>query len=108
MSGKVIQLTDANFQSEVRQSSIPVVVDFYADWCGPCKKVTPIITELAEEYAGKVKICKLDVDTNTEAAGEFGIRSIPTVKVFKGGEEVDSKTGYAAKEAFAQMIDKHL
>jgi len=108
MSGNVMQLTDASFASEVLQSGIPVVVDFYADWCGPCKKVGPVIAELAGEYDGKVKVCKMDVDTNTERAAEFGIRSIPTVKIFKGGAEVDSKTGFASIDVYRTMIDKQL
>ena len=108
MSGKVLHVNDDNFKSEVIQSGIPVIVDFYADWCGPCKKVAPIIEALADEYAGKVKVCKLDVDTNPQVAEEFGIRSIPTVKAFKGGKEVDTKVGFAAADVYKQMIDKLL
>lgn len=108
MSGNVVQLTDSSFVTEVLQSGIPVVVDFYADWCGPCKKVSPIIVELSEEYEGKVKVCKMDVDANTDRASEFGIRSIPTVKIFMGGKEVDSKTGFASVDVYRQMIDKLL
>jgi thioredoxin 1 len=108
MAENVVQVTDDNFEAEVVQSAIPVVVDFYADWCGPCKKVGPIIEILAEEYAGKVKVCKLDVDANADTSARYSIRSIPTVKVFKDGQEVDSKTGFVTKDVYSQLIDKYL
>ena len=108
MSGNIVHLTDDSFVSEVLQSGIPVMVDFYADWCNPCKKIAPIIESLANEYAGKVKFCKMDVDANSERASEFGIRSIPTVKMFVGGKEVDSKTGFSGIDVYKQMITKQL
>jgi thioredoxin 1 len=108
MSDKIVLLTDDNFQREVMDSKIPVLVDFYADWCAPCRKVAPIIEELADEYAGKLKVCKLDVDVNTKVTKDYQIRSIPAVKIFVNGEEVENKTGCAAKEVYSQIIDSHI
>ena len=99
-------LTNENFQSEVLNSEIPVLVDFYADWCGPCKMLAPIINELSDEYAGKVKVCKINVDEQGETAAKYGIQSIPTVMLFKNGEPVETMMGFRPKAAFKAILDK--
>ncbi|MFT5085732.1 MAG: thioredoxin 1 [Candidatus Latescibacterota bacterium] len=95
--------TDANFQTEVLDSDIPVVVDVFATWCGPCKMIAPIIEELASDYAGRIKVGKLDADTEQKTAAEFQVRGLPTVLIFKDGKVADSVVGAAAK---AQYIEK--
>lgn len=102
MADNVVEVTDENFESEVMESDLPVMLDMWAPWCGPCQMVTPIVEELADEYEGSVKIGKLNVDDNPATAGEFGVTSIPSVLFFKDGEELkdqriigaQSKTGY--------------
>ena len=103
-----ITLTDANFKSEVLESDVPVLVDFWATWCGPCRMLTPVIEELANDYAGKVKVGKLNTDENAATAGEWGIMSIPTVILFKNGKPVDQLIGVAAKDVIAKKLDKLL
>ncbi len=102
-----LTITDANFQ-ELLQDSKPLVLDFWAEWCGPCRMVGPIIEELAHEYEGKVNIGKIDVDENTEVAEQFGIRNIPTILFFKGGELVDKQVGAAPKATFVTKIESLL
>ena len=97
--------TDDNFEAEVLKSDIPVLVDFYADWCGPCQMLTPIIEELAEEYKGKAKIGKVNVDESPKVAGDYGIMSIPALILFKGGEAVKKEMGFKPKDALKEMID---
>ena len=100
--------TDQNFQEDVLKSEMPVVVDFWAPWCGPCKMVSPIIEELAKEYEGKVAVGKLNVDENQQTAGQYGVMSIPTVMVFKGGKPVQSMIGAQGKQTYKSEIDKAL
>lgn len=97
--------TDENFAKEVLQSDIPVMVDFFATWCGPCKAMAPIIEELAGEYSGKIKIGKLDVDQHPQSAGQFGIMSIPTIMFFKDGKMVKSIVGGRPKDALVEELD---
>lgn len=99
-----LQITDANFE-ELLNSGKPMVVDFWAEWCGPCRMVGPIIDELASEYDGKVTIGKMDVDNNDEIVGQFGIRNIPTVLFFKDGKMVDKQVGAVAKATFQTKIE---
>lgn len=103
-----LTFTDQNFDADVLKSDIPVVVDFWAEWCTPCRIVTPIIEELAKEYAGKVKVGKLNVDENQEASQNYHVMSIPTVMIFKNGQPVNSVVGAQSKENFKKAIDEVL
>ena len=103
-----LEINDSSFKSEVSESQIPVLVDFWAPWCGPCKTIAPVLDELANEYDGKAKIVKLNVDENQSTAAEFGIKSIPTLILFKSGKAVDQTMGAQPKENLKQMIDKSL
>ena len=92
-----VAVTDATFDEEVKNSDVPVVVDFWAEWCGPCKMIAPALEELAGEFDGKVKIAKINIDENPDIAAQYGVRSIPTLYMFKGGEVVDQMVGAAPK-----------
>ncbi len=105
MSGNVAEFTDANFQSEVLDSAQPVLVDFWAPWCGPCRMIAPMIEELAGEYAGSVKIGKINIDDSPNAASSFGVSSIPTLMVFKGGDVVDRFVGVQPKNRLQKALD---
>ena len=108
MSEHVVELTDANFDQEVLQSDVPVLVDFWAEWCMPCKMLAPTIDELGAEYAGKVKICKLDTDNARETSMKFGISAIPTLMLFKGGEVAQKFVGLQQKGDLATALDAAL
>ncbi len=104
MVGNVFEVTDETFEESVISSDTPTVVDFWAEWCGPCKMIAPILEELADENAGKFSVGKLDVDNNRETAMKYGIRSIPTLLVFKDGEVAEQIVGVMAKDALQQKI----
>ncbi len=105
---KPITITDDNFKTEVLQSDKPVLIDFWAVWCGPCKMIAPIVEELAVEYDGKLKVGKLDVDNNQQSAINYGVRSIPTLLIFKGGKVVDTIIGAVPKVHIKQKVDAAL
>jgi len=105
---KPIIVDDSNFQGEVLQSDKPVLVDFWAIWCGPCKMIAPTIEELAKEYDGKLKVTKMDVDANPKTAMQYGIRSIPTLLIFKGGQVVEQIVGAVSKRHLIDKVTSHL
>ncbi|MCP4632778.1 MAG: thioredoxin [candidate division Zixibacteria bacterium] len=102
------QFTDNTWEDEVIKSELPVVIDFWAEWCGPCRMVAPIVEELAEEYNGKIKFGKLDVDSNSGTAAKYGIRSIPTLLVIKSGEEVARIVGAKPKNQLVKELEPHI
>ena len=108
MSENVIKFNDQNFDSDVLEAGTPVLVDFWAVWCGPCKAIAPIVEEIANDYNGKVKVGKMDVDRNNQVAMRYGIRSIPTLLVFNNGEVVDQVIGNVGKESIESMLNKAL
>jgi thioredoxin 1 len=103
-----VPVTDATFDEEVRNSDLPVVVDFWAEWCGPCKQIGPALEELSEEMAGKIKIAKVNVDDNPNSPGQLGVRGIPALFLFKNGEVVSNKTGAAPKAALKGWIEESI
>ena len=105
MSDAIVHVSDASFEQDVLSSDVPVLVDFWAEWCGPCKMSAPVLDELAGEYAGKLKICKVDVDANPEVPGKFGIRGIPTLILFKDGNAEATKVGALSKTQLVEFID---
>ena len=108
MSDQILDLSDATFDAEVLNSDIPVLVDFWAEWCGPCKMIAPVLDEIAIEYDGRLKICKVDADANPDILSRFGIRGIPTLIVFKDGNPEASKTGALSKSQLATYIDQYV
>lgn len=107
MSDNIINATDASFETDVLQSETPVLVDFWATWCAPCKAIAPVLEDLADEYAGKMKIAKVDVTENEETATKYGIRNIPALYVFKNGEIVDQAVGALPRSQLAAFIEKN-
>ena len=107
-SDKITTISDGDFDSEVKQADLPVLVDFWAPWCGPCKAIGPMIDEVAGEYDGKIKFAKMNVDDNPATPGQFGIRAIPTLILFKNGEVADQVTGALGKTQLIAMLDKVL
>ena len=105
---KTIEVNEANFQSEVLNSTRPVIVDFWAEWCGPCKMIAPVLDQLAAEKVGKLKVGKVNVDDNQELAGKFGIRAIPTLLLFKGGVVKEQMVGMVGKKDLEKKIAAHL
>lgn len=102
------QVTDSTFKQEVLESEAPVLVDFWAPWCGPCRMVAPVVEEIAEQYDGKVKVVKVNTDDNPSIASQYGIRSIPTLMIFKGGQRVDMVVGAVPKTTLANTLEKYL
>jgi len=105
MSQAVTEVTDSTFDAEVLQSKVPVLVDFWATWCGPCRMIAPIVEELAKQYEGKLKFTKVDVDNNTRIATKYDIRSIPSLYIFKGGEVVEQIIGAVPKSKLTTVLD---
>lgn len=103
-----LQLNDSNFNSEVISAKEPVLVDFWAEWCGPCKRVSPVVDEISKEYQGKIKVAKLNVDEAMNTASKFGIMSIPTLMLFKGGKVVKQVVGVVSKKELKSMIDSNI
>lgn len=108
MSDKIVYLSDDSFQQEVLESSDPVLVDYWAEWCGPCKMIAPILNELADEYDGKIKIAKLNIDENPQTPPKYGIRGIPTLMLFKDGSVEATKVGAVSKSQLTAFIDTNL
>ena len=106
MAENVMEFDDQNFDSDVLEAGMPVLVDFWAVWCGPCKAIAPIVEEVANDYSGKVRVGKIDVDSNNRVAMRYGIRSIPTLLLFSGGEVVDQVIGNVGKESIESMLSK--
>jgi thioredoxin 1 len=104
----VTQVSDASFDGDILKSAVPVLVDFWAPWCGPCRSVAPIVDDLATQYAGKLKVAKINVDESTEVATRYQITSIPTFILFKNGEVADRALGALPRSEFVKLIDKHL
>ncbi|MEX1199091.1 MAG: thioredoxin TrxA [Pseudohongiellaceae bacterium] len=105
MSDNIVQISDSSFENDVLKADGPVLVDFWAEWCGPCKMIAPVLEELADEYDGKLKIAKLNIDSNPETAPKYGVRGIPTLILFKNGQAEGTKVGALSKSQLAAFID---
>ncbi|HEY9851620.1 MAG TPA: thioredoxin [Leptolyngbyaceae cyanobacterium] len=103
-----VEVTDNSFKQDVLESELPVLVDFWAPWCGPCRMVAPVVDEIAQQYEGQVKVVKLNTDENPNVASQYGIRSIPTLMIFKGGQRVDMVVGAVPKTTLANTLEKYL
>ena len=108
MSEHIHHVTDGNFDSEVLQSQTPVLVDYWAEWCGPCKMIAPILDDVAKDYAGKLKVAKLNIDDNQDTPAKYGIRGIPTLMLFKGGNVEATKVGALSKSQLTAFIDRNI
>ena len=108
MSERIVHITDDSFEQEVLQSSHPVLVDYWADWCGPCKMIAPVLDEIAEEYDGRIRVAKLNIDENPNTPPRYGIRGIPTLMLFKEGEVEATKVGAVSKSQLTAFIDSNL
>ena len=108
MSDQIVHTTDSNFPADVLNSELPVLVDFWAEWCGPCKMIAPILSEIANDYQGKIQIAKMNIDENPQTAPKFGIRGIPTLLLFKNGTVEAQKVGAVSKKQLAEFLDQHL
>ncbi|WP_341675199.1 thioredoxin TrxA [Niveibacterium sp. SC-1] len=108
MSEHILHVTDSSFEQEVIQAQTPVLVDYWAEWCGPCKSIAPILDEIAKEYAGKLSVAKVNIDENTETPARYGIRGIPTLMLFKDGGVEATKVGALSKSQLTAFIDSHL
>jgi len=105
MSDQIVHVTDASFEDEVLKSRLPVLVDYWAEWCGPCKMIAPVLDEIAREYAGRLKVCKMDVDANGETPARYSVRGIPTLMIFMNGNAEATKVGAVSRSQLGSFID---
>ena len=108
MSEHIVHVTDETFEPEVLKSDLPVLVDYWAEWCGPCKMIAPVLDEIAQTYAGKLKVCKLNIDENQETPPKYGVRGIPTLMLFKNGNVEATKVGALSKSQLAAFLDANI
>lgn len=108
MSENIVNVSDASFEEDVLKAEGPVLVDYWAEWCGPCKMIAPVLEEIAKEYEGRIKVCKLNIDENNETPPKFGIRGIPTLMLFKGGNVEATKVGALSKSQLAAFVDANI